>query len=45
MTDEDREFIALVNAMDTEELEALRDLLREIVEIQNRKEATRRDGQ
>ena len=40
MTDDERAFLAFLNAMSQEEREALRDLLREIVESQEGKEAT-----
>ena len=40
MTDDERALIALVTTMSQEEREALRDLLREIVESQEGKEAT-----
>lgn len=38
MTDDERALVAIASAMSQEEREALRDLLREIVESQNRKE-------
>ena len=38
MTDDERALVAFVNAMSQEEREALRDLLREIVESQGTKQ-------
>ena len=40
MTDDERAFLAFLNAMSQEEREALRDLLREIVESQEGKAAS-----